>query len=93
MLDEWGLTRGEEFLRIFDMAFVPGFLNASLFSNGTVKTWFSPALDAELRPLLAKNLDTAEHDFIHSYGLTPLEASYFRRRIECDGSASVSVTL
>jgi hypothetical protein len=73
------------------MAFVLGYLNACLLPNGTVKTSFSPGLDIEFRPLLAKNLDTAEYDFVHKYGLTQAEASVFRRRIERDGCASVPV--
>lgn len=75
------------------MAFVTGLLNASLLSNGNVKTWFSPERDVELRLLLAKNPDTAEHDFIHTYGLTPLHASAFRHLIERDGCASIPVAL
>jgi hypothetical protein len=75
------------------VAFVAGFLNASLLSNGTVKTWFSPETDMELRPLLAKNLDTAEQDFVRTYRLTSLEAAAFRLRIERDGCASTPVAL
>jgi hypothetical protein len=75
------------------LAFVTGFLNASLHSNGTVKTRFSPETDVELRPLLAKNLDTAEYDFVHTCGLTSTEASAFRRRIERDGCASTPVVV
>jgi|HubBroStandDraft_5_1064220.scaffolds.fasta_scaffold1288853_1 hypothetical protein len=75
------------------LAFVAGFLNASLHSNGTVKTWFSPETDVELRPLLAKNLDTAEYDFVRTYGLTSTEATAFRRRIERDGCASTAVAV
>jgi hypothetical protein len=75
------------------LAFVTGFLNASLHSNGTVKTWFSPETNVELRPLLAKNLDTAEYDFVHTYGLTSTEATTFRRRVERDGCASTPVAV
>lgn len=75
------------------LAFVTGFLNACLHSNGTVRTWFSPETDVELRPLLAKNLDTAEYDFVHTYGLTTTEAIAFRRRIERDGCASTPVAV
>jgi hypothetical protein len=39
--------------------------------------------------MLAKNLDTFEQDFVHTYGLTPPEAAAFWARIERDGSASV----
>jgi hypothetical protein len=46
-----------------------------------------------LPPWLAKNLDTAEHDFVQTYGLQPLEAADFRRRIERDGCASVPVAV
>jgi len=75
------------------VASVTGYLNASLHSNGTVKTWFSPEPDVELRPLLAKNLDTAEYDFVHTYGLTTTEAIAFRRRIERHGCASTPVAV
>jgi len=71
------------------MALVDGSLNAALPPHGNVKTWFAPEPGVELRPLLAKNLDTAEQDFINTYGLTPTEAAAFRGRIEREGTASI----
>ncbi|MGD0778517.1 MAG: hypothetical protein ABSC05_37530 [Candidatus Solibacter sp.] len=76
-----------------EMVIVKGMLTAQLGSDGTVKTWLTAANGAELRPLLAKNLDTAEQDFVRTYGLTPEEAAAFRGRIEHEGSASVPAAL
>lgn len=70
-----------------------GALNARLFANGTVETCFTPKEGAEMRPMLAKNLDTAEEDFIRTYGLTTAQAAAFRARIERDGSASVPAAI
>lgn len=74
-------------------AIVIGSLNARLLPNGTVETSFTPQNGVVLRPMLAKNLDTAEHDFIHAYCLSPAEAAAFRARIERDSSASVPAAL
>ena len=76
-----------------NMAIVAGALNARLLTNGTVQTCFTPKNGVELQPLLAKNLDTAEQDFIRTYGLTPAEATAFRTRIEREGSASIPAAL
>jgi len=57
---------------------VLGALNAKLRANGTVKTSLTvrelSGKRIALRPLLAKNLATAEQDFITTYGLTPTQA-------------------
>jgi hypothetical protein len=78
-------------------AIVLGALNAELQVNGTVKESFSvtefSGKKVALRPVLAKNLDTAEQDFIRTYGLTPAEAAAFRARIGRDGSASVPAAI
>ena len=75
------------------MAIVLGMLNARLLTNGTVETWFTVEGSTQLRPLLARNLDTAEQDFISIYGLTPVETAAFRAKLEHDGSASVPAAL
>ena len=75
------------------MAIVTGALNAHLVPNGTVEVSFTPEDGVVLRPMLAKNLDTAEWDFIHTYGLAPGEAAAFRAPIERNGSASVPAAL
>lgn len=76
---------------------VLGALNARLKVNGKVKTSLTvreiSGKKVALRPLLAKNLDTAEQDFIRTYGLTPAEAATFRIQIERDGSASVPAAI
>ena len=76
---------------------VLGALNAELRANGTVKESLSvrelSGKIVALRPVLAKNLDTAKQDFIRIYGLTPAEAAAFRARIERDGSASVPAAI
>lgn len=78
-------------------AIVLGALNAELRANGTVEESFSvrelSGKKVALRPVLAKNLDTAEQDFIRTYSLTPAEAAAFRARIEHDGSASVPAAI
>jgi hypothetical protein len=78
-------------------AIVFGVLNARLRTNGTVETALTvrelSGQRIALRPLLAKNLDTAEHDFVDTYNLTPTEAAAFRVRIERDGSASVPAAI
>jgi len=72
-------------------------LNAKLIANGKLKgmveTSFKVGEAVVLCPLLAKNLDIAEQDFIRNYDLTPAEAAAFRARIECDGSASVPLVI
>lgn len=75
------------------MAITFGYLNAELCSNGTVKTCFTPKGGAEMRPLLCKNMDTAEADFVAYYGLTAAEAVAFCAKIEHDCSASIPVAL
>jgi len=70
-----------------------GSLNAELLPNGTVKTCFTVGTEVRLRPMLAKNLDTAEYDFVHSYGMSPSQAGAFRKRIEREGSASTPAAL
>jgi hypothetical protein len=70
-------------------AIVLGALNGELRANGRVETSFTVGEAVVMRPMLAKNLDTAEQDFIRTYGLTPAQAAAFRARIERDGSASV----
>jgi hypothetical protein len=75
------------------MAIVVGALNADLLPNGTVEVRFTPGNGAALRPMLAKNLDTAEWDFVRTYGLAPAEAAAFRARIERNGSASLPAAL
>lgn len=71
------------------MAITFGYLSAELRSNGNVYTCFTPKAAAEMRPLLCKNIDTAEVDFVRSYGLTPPQAVAFRAEIERDGSARI----
>jgi hypothetical protein len=75
------------------MVLVFGTLKASLLPNGNVKTALFTDKGDEIRPLLAKNMDTAEQDFVRHYGMSPAEAAAFRVRIECDGSATVSAAL
>jgi hypothetical protein len=58
-------------------------------AKGMVETSFTVGEAVVTCPLIAKNLDIAEQDFIRSYDLTPAEAAAFRARIERDGSASV----
>jgi hypothetical protein len=74
-----------------------GELNAKLIANGKAKgmveTSFKVGEMVVLCPLIAKNLDLAEQDFIRNYDLTPAEAAAFRARIERDGSASVSFVI
>jgi hypothetical protein len=76
---------------------VLGALNAKLRANGTVKTSLTvrelSGKRVVLRPLLAKNLATAEQGFITTYGLTPAQAAAFRARIERDGCASVHAAI
>jgi hypothetical protein len=78
-------------------AIVFGALNAHSRANGTVETSLTvrelSGQRVALRPLLAKNLDTAERDFVRTYNLTPAEAAAFRARIERDGSASVPAAI
>jgi hypothetical protein len=78
-------------------AIVLGALNAELRANGTVKTCLTvrelSGKRVALRPLLAKNLATAEQDFIITYGLTPARAAAFRAQIERDGCASVPAAI
>ena len=70
-----------------------GALNAKLLANGMVETSFTVGEAVVMCPLLAKNLDLAEQDFIRNYDLTPAEAAAFRARIERDGSASVPLMI
>lgn len=71
------------------MTIALGMLNARLLTNGTVETWFTINESPQLRPLLAKNLDSAVQDFINTYGLTPAEAAACRVKLERYGCASV----
>ncbi len=74
-----------------------GALNARRLANGAVETSLTvreiSGKRVALRPMLAKNLNTAEQDFIGTYGLTPAEAAAFRAQIEHEGSASVPAAI
>lgn len=68
-------------------------LCAELVGKNHVRVWIDHQDGTELRQLLERNLDTAEQEFIRTYGLTPSEAAIFRARIERDGSACVPTAL
>lgn len=86
-----------EVIEMVKTILVLGALNAKLRANGTVKTSLTvrelSGKRIALRPLLAKNLATAEQDFITTYGLTPTQAAALRARIERDGCASVPAAI
>ena len=76
------------------IAVTTGVLTARLLSNGTVITSFTPdGSTTAMRPMRAKNIDTAEWDFTHTYGLTPEMAATLRSRIQRDGTASFPAML
>ena len=53
----------------------------------------SGVVTASLSAMRAKNIETAEWDFIHTYGLTPEMAATFRSRIQREGTASFPAML
>jgi hypothetical protein len=50
------------------MAIILGSLNAHLLDDGKVEVCCTSQSSILLRAMLAKNLDTAEWDFVRSYG-------------------------
>jgi hypothetical protein len=73
------------------MSITSGLLHARLTANDSVETWIESADGSVLRPILTKNIDTAEVDFVRFYGLAPEDAAAFRARLERDGSANTPV--
>ena len=65
------------------MARVPGRLLASLLSNGTVVETFLPdKTTGNANPIRAKDIGTAERDFVWTFGLTPENAARAAAELE-----------
>lgn len=76
------------------MAQIPGSLIVDLHPNGTVRMVFLPRVgDRNASPLIAKNLDEAELDFINTCGLTIERAAALRAEVTRNGVATVETSI
>ena len=75
------------------MAQIAGRLLADLHPNGTVRIVFiAHTGGGNEAPITAKNLDTAEVDFV-TYGLTPERAAEFRSELQRNKVSSVETSI
>jgi hypothetical protein len=76
------------------MAEITGRLLATLHTNGTVQMTFAPNMGGgNMSPLLAKNLDCAEEDFVRTFGLTLAKAAALRAELEQRKTADVVTSI
>jgi hypothetical protein len=76
------------------MSEVTGRLIADLLPNGTVRTVFLQYVGGgNERPLMTKNLDNAEEEFINALGLTPDKALALRAQLERDKMVDTVITV
>ena len=68
--------------------------NAELHPNGTVRMVFIASVcGGNEAPITAKNLDTAEIDFVRACGLTPERATALRADLERNKLSSVLISI
>jgi len=73
---------------------VSGRLITDLHPNGIVRFVFLQRAGADYeRPLMAKNLDNAEEEFINALGLTPDKALALRAQLERDKMVDTVITV
>jgi hypothetical protein len=76
------------------MAQIAGRLLADLHPNGTVRMVFIASVGGgNEAPITAKNLDTAEIDFVRTCGLMPERASVLRSELQRNKVASVETSI
>jgi hypothetical protein len=76
------------------MSQILGRLLADLHPNGTVRMVFIASIGGgHEAPLTAKNLDTAELDFVRMCGLTPERAAALRTELERNKGFSVETII
>ena len=76
------------------MAHIAGRLLADLHPNGTVRMVFIASVGGGNEcPITAKNLDTAESDFVKTCGLTPERAAALRSELERNKVASAETNI
>jgi len=73
---------------------IPGRLLADMHPNGTVRMVFiAHTGGGNEAPITAKNLDTAETDFVRTCGLTPERASALRTELDRNKAVSVKTSI
>jgi hypothetical protein len=76
------------------MANVPGRLIVDLQPNGTVRMVFIASVGGgNEMPIIAKNLDVAEIDFISTCGLSAERAAAFKAELKRNRMASVETSI
>ena len=76
------------------MAQIAGRLLADLHPNGTVRMVFIASVGGgNEAPITAKNLDTAEIDFVRTCGLTPERAGLLRAELDWNKVVSVETSI
>jgi hypothetical protein len=76
------------------MTRIVGQLHADILANDNVRMVFAPTIgDGKAGSRDAKSLDIAETDFISTFGLSPVQASGFRKELEQTGSATIDASI
>jgi hypothetical protein len=76
------------------MAEIKGKLMADLLPNGTVRIAFVPCVGGgNEAPLTAKNLTTAEKEFVSTFGVSPVGAAWMRAEVERNKIFCIHVSL
>jgi len=88
------LVEGLDSYEEIAMAEITGKLVAALLSNGTVRIVFVPHDGGgNEAPFIAKNLTTAEKEFVSTFGVTPVGAAWIRAEVERNKSFCIHVSL
>ena len=75
------------------MAQINGKLLGDLLPNGIVRLVFLATVAGNEAPVTVKNLDTAESNFVHTYGVTPELAGWMRAELERNKVFCITMSL
>jgi hypothetical protein len=80
--------------RRIKMAKISGRLNMELRQDGSVTITFVPNMGGgNMSPLIAKNIDVAEDDFIRTFGQTPARAAAIRNDLGQERAVNVEISV
>jgi hypothetical protein len=73
---------------------ISGQVQVDLLSNGNVRTvFFASNTGGNSSPVISKNLDVAEGDWVTTFGLTPTAAAALRAELERNKTASAETSI
>ena len=73
---------------------IDGRIQVDLLKNGEVQTvFFASNTGGNSQPMLAKNLDVAEEDWVTTFGLTPKAAAALRADLEQNENANAETSI